>query len=374
MFGYGFWLRPAIPGWGLWCVCLGLGFSCTPLFLAGVLGRVPSCAPSARAPSPGGRAACGEGLRGGRCGRGFTPPPRLFFLVFLAAGGGICGFGSQPSCVVALLLSPLPVSVLGPLVSAPPPPLVWVFFLLCPCPCGRWPATSPLGVCAGVSGVSFPPALRRLCARGGRLFLAGLLPAGRGGSPESYRRAPRVSTLALPGFGAARLCCVGARLRGCATVPTVFLLSGWPVDVCSCMGGASPYLCSFVWGGRFACSSLCPAWVGERTGRQTVWLTGLLLVLWVAAGRAPAQWVVWVMNTHGLVACPVALGSCSAGGAVTPGGFVRSWVRGGGAVPCPPGPAVSVWWWQVELSGGNLCVRAASGGGKGLYQRAFGGL
>ena len=60
----------------------------------------------------------------------------------------------------------------------------------------------------------------------------------------------------------------------------------------------------------------------------TVWLTWLLLVLWVAAGRAPAALVVWVMYTHVLVACPVGFGSGSPGWAVAPAGFVRSWVRG----------------------------------------------
>ena len=77
---------------------------------------------------------------------------------------------------------------------------------------------------------------------------------------------------------------------------------------------------------------------------------------------------------HGLVACPVRLGAGSAGWAVAPAAFVRSWVRGGGAVPCPPGPAVPVWWWRVYLSGCRLCGRAAAvRGGGGLYRRACGG-
>ena len=64
--GLGFWLRPshswlgcwgvcvlvcalrlypAIPSWGVWCVCvcLGSGFGCAPPFLAGVLGWVCAC-------------------------------------------------------------------------------------------------------------------------------------------------------------------------------------------------------------------------------------------------------------------------------------------------------------------------------------------
>ena len=42
--GYRFWLRSAFPGWGSWCLCVGFGLSCTPLFLVWVLGRVASCA------------------------------------------------------------------------------------------------------------------------------------------------------------------------------------------------------------------------------------------------------------------------------------------------------------------------------------------
>ena len=33
-FGYGIWLRPATPAWGLWCVRLGSGLAVTPPFLA----------------------------------------------------------------------------------------------------------------------------------------------------------------------------------------------------------------------------------------------------------------------------------------------------------------------------------------------------
>ena len=50
MFGYGFWLRSAHPGWGLWCVCVGLGFPLTPQILAPVLGCVYLCACSASTP------------------------------------------------------------------------------------------------------------------------------------------------------------------------------------------------------------------------------------------------------------------------------------------------------------------------------------
>ena len=113
------------------------------------------------------------------------------------------------------------------------------------------------------------------------------------------------------------------------------LLEGW---------GFPPFVFFFVFflgGAGFACSSLCLPCAGARTGWQTVWLIGSVLVLWVAAVRAPAPWAVWVMYTHWLVACPVGVGS-GAGRAVAPAGFVRSRVRGGGVVPCPSAPAVPV--------------------------------
>ena len=44
MFGYVFWLRPANPGWSLWCACLGTGFAFTPPVLARLLGYVCLCA------------------------------------------------------------------------------------------------------------------------------------------------------------------------------------------------------------------------------------------------------------------------------------------------------------------------------------------
>ena len=70
MFGYGFWIRPANPGWGLWCcplrivagVCgVGLGLGFTPPFLAGVLGFVCLCAFSASTP-PVLAGVCGVGV------------------------------------------------------------------------------------------------------------------------------------------------------------------------------------------------------------------------------------------------------------------------------------------------------------------------
>ena len=53
-------------------------------------------------------------------------------------------------------------------------------------------------------------------------------------------------------------------------------------------------------------------------------------------GPAPDQWVGWVMYTLGLVAFPVGLGSGSAGWAIAPGRFVRSWFKGVGVFCVPP--------------------------------------
>ena len=154
----------------------------------------------------------------------------------------------------------------------------------------------------------------------------------------------------FPGSGVARLGGVGARLCGCATVPPVFLLSRWPPGVRSRLGGASLLLC-FFFGGGVACSTLCLPWAAARTGWQMVWLTGSLLALWVAAGRALAPCVVWVMYMHGLVARPVGLGCGSAGWTVVRAGFVRSWAR---VLGCPMSPhpcgvglvvaGLSFWW------------------------------
>ena len=69
----------------------------------------------------------------------------------------------------------------GPLVSCHPLPFVRLFTfssLWCPRPRGRWPASSPAGVCVGVSGVTFPLAYRWLRGRGGPLCLAGCRQAG----------------------------------------------------------------------------------------------------------------------------------------------------------------------------------------------------
>ena len=216
VFGVGFPGKPDIPGWGLGCVCLGMGFGCAPPTLAGVggacvgvrafpaprfswLGCWGVC-PLARAPPVPRVPRVGLPVARGcvQVAVGRASPPS-FFCGLPGRGGGVCGCGSRPCRVVALWYWPSPISVLAPLVSASPPPFVWVVFF--PRLRGRWPVTSPVGLCAGVPGVSLSPALWRLCGCDGPLFLAGRLQAGRGGPPVSYQRAPWVSPLVVPGGG-----------------------------------------------------------------------------------------------------------------------------------------------------------------------------
>ena len=86
----------------------------------------------------------------------------------------------------------------------------------------------------------------------------------------------------------------------------------------------------------FSCSSLCPPWSGAHTGQQTLWLSGSLLALWMAVGRAPAPCVVRFMYMQGLAARSVVLGSGSSGWAVAPAGFVGSCIREVGLPSIPP--------------------------------------
>ena len=316
VFGYGFWLRPANFGWCLQCVCLGLDFSCTRLFLAGLLGRVPPGTRSARTRPLLGGAACVAGLCGGRCGRGFSPPPLLFSSGLPGCGGGFCGCGSRPRCVVALWWSPSPVPVLAPLVPAPPPPFLWVppfCFLFFAVSVSVWPVAchfSRGGVRQRVWGVfwsgpsaavwSWWAAFSRRASSGWAGWSRGVLSAG----------------LLAVAFGVA--------WQG-SFPPSVEWVRGFAVVRLSSPFSFFPAFC-FFFPGRVACSSLRLPWAGARTGLQTVWLPGSLLALWVAAGRVLALYVLWFMYTHGLVAHPVGLGSGSASWAVAPARMVRSWV------------------------------------------------
>ena len=164
--GLGFWLPPATPGSGVGvcvfvcvlrlypatpdgvvCVFVCLGFACSLLFAGlgvGARGLL-------RAPRPFSAifwSACllGGGVRKVPWVRFAPPPPLLFFFPFRT--GGVSGF--RPCCVVVLWCPPLPVQVLGLLVSVPPFPLVRaapMFFFL--------PVTAPVGCVSACPGCPF---------------------------------------------------------------------------------------------------------------------------------------------------------------------------------------------------------------------------
>ena len=120
----------------------------------------------------------------------------------------------------------------------------WLFFFFRPsvvCFCTFWVSLPPVGRCSwlGVAGFGW---VVPLCSFGGPVFGA-FRPGG----------------LAAP-------CGVGGRFGGC--------------------GGCGPFSRPnppsppvFFWGGGSACSSLCLPWAGARTGRHSVWSSGLLLAV-----------------------------------------------------------------------------------------------
>ena len=205
MFGYGLWLRSAIFGWGFWCVWVGVGVCCIPLLLAGVLGRVSPCTRSVLVGLPVAWGCVGVA-------RGGVSRPLAFFFCGLPGcrGGGLWVRFLALLCL-ALLWSPSPVSVLGPGLRPPSPCCLGFFCFFFAVSASVWPV--PLhfscGVCAGVSGVSFPPALRRPGGRVGPLLLAWcllllfLLLSSLGWCKQwlAFRMANRVAVSVLGGCG-----------------------------------------------------------------------------------------------------------------------------------------------------------------------------
>ena len=157
--GYRFWLRSAIPGWGSRCVCVGLAFSCTPLFLVGVLGRVASCLHPIHFPPPFGGSACGVGSSGGCHGWGFSPPPFSFFSG-LRGGRVVLDMSCRGFDVFAAAFPGL-----GPLALRPPFP--FRLGRVCFCFFCRPPATSLVGCAPACPGC---PLLRPF---GGHVVLVG---------------------------------------------------------------------------------------------------------------------------------------------------------------------------------------------------------
>ena len=282
----------------VWCLCLGLGCTVTPPFVAGVYGV---CVLVRVLASP-----CHSRL--GFVVRAF----RDRFRNSPAIPGWGLGCVRLVMGLAALLHS-------------------WLGLVVCACGVGVsvHPAISVKGLLSSDPSAAVWPwwaAAFRLASPGWAGWSSGVLSGGP------------VGVL----FGVACLLGMPAScgvVRDLAVVcpPSFSLFPCWPAGARSWFGGGSPLLSSFS-GGGFACSSLCLPCAGAATGRLSVWLTGSQLVLWVAAGHSPAPWVWWVMYTLGLVACPVGLGAGSAGRMVAPDGFMSSWVKGGRGFPVSPRP------------------------------------
>ena len=244
-------------------MCWGAGFGCAPPLLGEGLGCVSACVPVLRGlrhlltwgavrgavvgpgllPCPAtlglGVGACAclcvrpacTPLFLGVCGccRWWGLPPPLPFGFFLGRGGAL-----RCRLLVAPVLG-LPVSVPLSLLFRAPLFVVCFFF--------------PRGVCLRVLGVHSP---------GGPLFTAWCCWFWPGGPPAPLWGVP-------------------------SSVPSGW--GGWPPLVVL-VGGVvavgrsrAPPPLVFVLGRGSARSSLCLPWAGARTGRHSVWLSGLLLVV-----------------------------------------------------------------------------------------------
>ena len=291
MSGHGFWSRSAFPGWGSRCVCVGaLRFSLA-------LG-VGACG-SLRAPRPFPATLAGLPVAWGCAGvavGGVCPPPPP--TSFSGCGGGVF-FGPSVSCLV---VSSAACPGLGSLGLRPAFPFrlgcAHVFFFC--------PSLLHLGVRRRVWGVP---------SSGGPLLSVGCRRVWQGG--------PSL----LPGWGFARLFwsgCVASRLWVCLLPPPPFFrLCCLFVSCLFFLGG----VCLFL---PLPSLSSCTQWSAFGVADRVA----VGVFAWL--GRAPVPWVGWVMYTLGLVAFPVGVGSGSAGWAGVPGGFERSWVKGGGVCRVPP--------------------------------------
>ena len=239
-------LYPANPGWGVrcGCVCLGLGFGCAPPFLAGVLGCVCLCA----------RSAC-------------TPP----ILAGVLGCGCVClglGFGCAP---------PFLAGVLGCVClcarSACTPPIL-AGVLGCVCLCARSACTPPIlagvcgvGVCAWVR-VSAAPRHSWLGCWGVCVFVCAL------------RLYP-----ANPGWGLWCVCvCLGFGFHPANP--------GWGVGVCVfvCVSACTPPVLAGV------CGVGVRAWVRVSAAPRHSWLGCWGVYVFVCALRLyPANpgWGLW---------------------------------------------------------------------------------
>ena len=178
--------------------------------------------------------ACGVGVCGCCCGWGLFPPP-LWFLFLIFAGGGCRGVSCR-GLVVSVAGRPS----LGSRAHCPPFPsrsgCAFVLFFL-PVPA----LARCVSACSGCPSLPWAAALGWVL-----LVLAGWSSGVPWGDPV---------------FGAVRLGALAASRGWAASWLWAFLVPPPPL---------------FFRGGGAACSSLCLPWVGARTGRHSVWSTGLL--------------------------------------------------------------------------------------------------
>ena len=212
----------------VWACVLGSGLQLHPASPWG--GLVGVCVRSCVCPTCP-RPSCGPPVARGCAGvfvGGVSPPPLPFGFFgggFVVSVAGCPGLGSRGLC------PPIP-SLPGRVVCC-----LFVFSARCVsacfgCPFSRWAAA--LGL---------------------------VLPVLAGWSPGAPLGGPVFGAVWVGGL--APSCGVGGRCGGCG------LFSRPPPP--------SPLF--FLWGGGSACSSLCLPWTGARTGRHSVWLSGLLLVV-----------------------------------------------------------------------------------------------
>ena len=257
---------PATPGWGVRCgrVCFGSGFACALPLLAGVLGCVCSCVcPVCTPPFLAGCCVC--------VWVGVLSALRFFRGLGAGARGLWC------------VSRPFPVSFWEDRlwrrgvrwVGVVPPPFPFCFLSwLCGVCCWLsrfWVSWSPssfptsFGLCLRVCFVFPCPPLpqRGVCRRvqsvlsfGGTLLLVGCRRLWLGRPWVFFRKTPWLLSSVPSGWG--------------VCPPLVVWVGGF---VAVGLSRAPPPL--FLGGGS-ACSSLCLPWAGARTGRLSVWLTGLV--------------------------------------------------------------------------------------------------
>ena len=288
-------LHPAVPG-GVLCVCVGLGFVCSPVFLPSWLGCWGAW-PLVRAASVSSHLLGGRQWRGGvrvLLWVGLCPPPPSPLVFFW--GGGRRGVSCRGFVVLVAGCPGLGSPGLRPpfpFVRAAPSCVFCFFSVFAPAWC--------------VSACSGCPFFRWAAA------LGLVLPVFAGRSSGAPSGGPVFGAVWLGGLAAS--CGVCGRFRGCG-------LYSCPPPFCFFRGGVCLFLPlhSLGW---------CTHWSAFGVVNRVA--VGAFVLL----GLAPAPWVGWVMYTFGSAALPAGLGSGSAGWAVAPGGFVRPWVRGAGVFRVP---------------------------------------